>query len=202
MRALPHARYRGSALSGSLYTGVVLLSRHWGSLQAPRGAVFVASPKRRLRFHAAAFAAPSGRAASVAAACSRAYASRIAAAGAAARAAACSRAYASRIAAPHAAGSGIAASRRASSSPSRRRSCSKRRSMAAFAFAATAPDATRCVVSTSQTAPHLCGNQKFTARAESSRRPPRHRRDACSMAWRCRFLATRPSQDGRVIAEK
>ena len=26
-------------------------------------------------------------------------------------------------------------------------------------------------------------------RAESSRRPPRHRRDAGSMAWRCRFLA-------------
>ena len=39
-------------------------------------------------------------------------------------------------------------------------------------------------------------------RAESSRRPPRHRRDACSMAWRCPFLAARPSQDGRVIAEK
>ena len=39
-------------------------------------------------------------------------------------------------------------------------------------------------------------------RAESPRRPPRHRRDACSMAWRCRFLAARPSQDGRVIAEK
>ena len=39
-------------------------------------------------------------------------------------------------------------------------------------------------------------------RAESSRRPPRYRRDACSMAWRCRFLAARPSQDGRVIAEK
>ena len=39
-------------------------------------------------------------------------------------------------------------------------------------------------------------------RAESSRRPPRHRRDACSMAWRCRFLAARTSQDGRVIAEK
>ena len=36
-------------------------------------------------------------------------------------------------------------------------------------------------------------------RAESSRR---HRRDACSMAWRCRFLAARPSQDGRVITEK
>ena len=31
---------------------------------------------------------------------------------------------------------------------------------------------------------------------------PRHRRDACSMAWRCRFLAARPSQDGRVITEK
>ena len=30
-------------------------------------------------------------------------------------------------------------------------------------------------------------------RPESSRRPPRHRRDACSMAWRCRLLATRPS---------
>ena len=38
-------------------------------------------------------------------------------------------------------------------------------------------------------------------RAESSRGPPR-RRDACSMAWRCRFLAARPSQDGRVVAEK
>ena len=31
---------------------------------------------------------------------------------------------------------------------------------------------------------------------------PRHRRDACSIAWRCRFLAARPSQVGRVIAEK
>ncbi len=30
----------------------------------------------------------------------------------------------------------------------------------------------------------------------------RHRRDACSMAWRCRFLAARPGQVGRVIAEK
>ena len=39
-------------------------------------------------------------------------------------------------------------------------------------------------------------------RAESSRRPPRHRRDACSMAWRCRFLTARPCQVGRVIAEK
>ena len=27
--------------------------------------------------------------------------------------------------------------------------------------------------------------------AESSRRPPRHRRNACSMAWRCRFLTAR-----------
>jgi len=39
-------------------------------------------------------------------------------------------------------------------------------------------------------------------RAESSRRPTRHRRDACSMAWQCRFLTARPSQDGRAIAEK
>ena len=39
-------------------------------------------------------------------------------------------------------------------------------------------------------------------RAESSRRPPRYRRDACSMAWRCRFLAARRSQHGRVITEK
>ena len=39
-------------------------------------------------------------------------------------------------------------------------------------------------------------------RAESSRRPPRHRRDACSMAWRCRFLTARRSQHGRVIAAK
>ena len=36
----------------------------------------------------------------------------------------------------------------------------------------------------------------------SSRRPPRHRRDACSIAWWCRFLAARPSQGGRAIAEK
>ena len=28
----------------------------------------------------------------------------------------------------------------------------------------------------------------------------RHRRVACSMAWRCRFLAARPSQDSRAIA--
>ena len=47
------------------------------------------------------------------------------------------------------------------------------------------------------------GNQILRrVRAESSRRPPRHRRDACSMAWRYRFLTARPSQDGRVIAEK
>ena len=39
-------------------------------------------------------------------------------------------------------------------------------------------------------------------RAESHRRPPRHRRDACSMAWRCRFLAARRNQRGHAIAEK
>ena len=38
-------------------------------------------------------------------------------------------------------------------------------------------------------------------RAESSRRPPRHRRGACSMAWRCRFLTARRSQHGSVIAK-
>ena len=31
-------------------------------------------------------------------------------------------------------------------------------------------------------------------RAEPSRRPPRHRRDACSMAWRCRFVTARRSR--------
>ena len=39
-------------------------------------------------------------------------------------------------------------------------------------------------------------------RPESPRRPPRRRRDACSIAWRCRFLTARRSQRGRVIAEK
>ena len=38
-------------------------------------------------------------------------------------------------------------------------------------------------------------------RSESPRRPPRHRRAACSMAWRCRFTARR-SQRGHVISEK
>ena len=33
-------------------------------------------------------------------------------------------------------------------------------------------------------------------RAESSRRSPRHRRDACSMAWRCRFLAESTQHTG------
>ena len=33
-------------------------------------------------------------------------------------------------------------------------------------------------------------------------RLPRHRRDACSMAWRCRFLAARRNQRGHAIAEK
>ena len=38
--------------------------------------------------------------------------------------------------------------------------------------------------------------------ARSSRRPLRHRRDACSMAWRCRFFTARRGQHGRVIAVK
>jgi GNAT superfamily N-acetyltransferase len=38
----------------------------------------------------------------------------------------------------------------------------------------------------------LCGNQILRrVRAESSCRPPRRRRDACSMAWRCWFITTR-----------
>ena len=41
-----------------------------------------------------------------------------------------------------------------------------------------------------------------SVRAEPSRRPPRYRRDACSMAWRCRFLTARRNQRGRAIAEK
>ena len=39
-------------------------------------------------------------------------------------------------------------------------------------------------------------------RPESPRRPPRYRHDACSMAWRCRFLTARRSQCAHVIAEK
>ena len=42
----------------------------------------------------------------------------------------------------------------------------------------------------------------WRVRAESSRRPPRHRRDTCSTAWGCRFPTARTSQDGRVIADK
>ena len=41
-----------------------------------------------------------------------------------------------------------------------------------------------------------------SVRVESSTRPPRHGHDACSTVWRCRFLTARPSQVGRVIAEK
>ena len=39
-------------------------------------------------------------------------------------------------------------------------------------------------------------------RAESHRRPPRHRRDACSMAWASQFLTARRSKRGHAIAEK
>ena len=43
-------------------------------------------------------------------------------------------------------------------------------------------------------------SRRVSATAESW--PPRHGRDACSMAWRCRFLTARPSLVGRAIAEK
>ena len=39
-------------------------------------------------------------------------------------------------------------------------------------------------------------------RAASSRRPPRHLHDTCSMAWRCRFLIARRGQDSRAIAAR
>ena len=39
-------------------------------------------------------------------------------------------------------------------------------------------------------------------RPESPRRPPRHRRDACSMAWRCGSLAVRFGDYGHFFAEK
>ena len=38
-------------------------------------------------------------------------------------------------------------------------------------------------------------------RAESSRCPPRHRHNACSIAWWYSFLTARSSPDGRAIAE-
>ena len=45
------------------------------------------------------------------------------------------------------------------------------------------------------------GGAAVRSRAESKiLRPPRHRRDACSMAWPCRFLTARRSQRGQVIA--
>ena len=62
-----------------------------------------------------------------------------------------------------------------------------------------AKEAARLATAMAQHAVTVCVEIKFTAR---SRRPPRHRRDACSMAWRCRFLTTRQSQRGHVIAEK
>ena len=42
----------------------------------------------------------------------------------------------------------------------------------------------------------------YGAFAESSRLPPRHRRDASSTAWQCVSLTTRFSQHGRVVAEQ
>jgi hypothetical protein len=47
-----------------------------------------------------------------------------------------------------------------------------------------------------------CVEIKFFRRVLLNRRAPRHRRDACSMAWRGGSLTARRSQQGRVIAEK
>ena len=43
-------------------------------------------------------------------------------------------------------------------------------------------------------------SRRVSATAESW--PPRHRRDATSMAWRCGSYTTRFSHQGRVVAEK
>ena len=49
----------------------------------------------------------------------------------------------------------------------------------------------------------LCGNQiSRRVRADSSRQPPRHRRAACSMAWRCWFITAGRDQHGSIIAKK
>ena len=48
----------------------------------------------------------------------------------------------------------------------------------------------------------LCDERMLWAVWKSNLRRVRHRRDACSMAWRCRFLTARRSQRGHVIAEK
>ena len=71
-----------------------------------------------------------------------------------------------------------------------------------------ASEATRhfCAVARAETRKRVASRpvwkSKFYSAFESSRCPPRHRRDACSMAWRCRFLTARPSQDGYAIAAK
>ena len=77
-----------------------------------------------------------------------------------------------------------------------------RRMILCLACAAASPFV--CVVITGFNAVDTCVETKILrrVRAESSRRPPRHRRDACSTAWRCEFLTARPSQDGRVVATR
>ena len=63
-----------------------------------------------------------------------------------------------------------------------------------FAKAANAaPDASKQMM---EAARYRAVWNQMLRRAESSRRPPRHRRDACSMAWQCRFLTARRSQRG------
>ena len=49
----------------------------------------------------------------------------------------------------------------------------------------------------------LCGEQEGDNRTEAVRKSTSELGyNVASMAWKCRFLAARPSQDGRVIAEK
>ena len=67
-----------------------------------------------------------------------------------------------------------------------------------FAGGARGSSGASTLCTSTQPSVGLWGNQNLRrVRAESSRRPPRHRCDACSMAWRCRFL-TAISQDALV----
>ena len=67
-----------------------------------------------------------------------------------------------------------------------------------------AKEAARLATAMAQHAVTVCVEIKMLRRVrpESPRRSPRHRCDACSMAWRCRFLTAQRSQHGSVIAEK
>ena len=66
----------------------------------------------------------------------------------------------------------------------------------------TQPEVERDALALTYTSGTVWKSNLLRVRPESPCRPPRHRRDACSMAWQCRFLTARRSQRGHVIAEK